>query len=266
MDDLNSVNAEQGEVVEPQSTIDESIDYSENTQEVADPVNIQSQNENSKYAAARRESELKLKEYENMLQMEREKANKFAKKLGYESFDDVQNRLEEELTEKQRLDYQNKYGIDPEALTPLIQESIKKDPIYKEIQEIKKAREVEVQNANIQRQINAFNKEFNTVLKDVNDVAKLPNIDKMMTYFERGLDLVDAYKLINFNEIIIEKGKAAIKAENISNSGRNHLGSTVGTSETVNTTTVPKDILEKYKKKGLSEEKIRKLYKQAYNP
>lgn len=261
MEELNPVNDGQQVTVEPLNIDTQS---SENMQEVAEPTQ-QTQADNSRYAAARRESELKLKEYELMLNKEREKVNNFAKKLGYESFDDVQQRLETELAEKQRYEYQEKYGVDPEALKPLIQESIKKDPIYRELEEIKKAREIEVRDNNIKRQINAFNKEFNAELKSIDDVAKLPNIDQMMAYFERGLDLVDAYKLINFNEIVTKKGATMKKAEAISNSGRSHMGTTIGTSEDINTITVPKDIYDKYKKKGLSEDKIRRIYKQAYH-
>lgn len=258
-DNLNPVDDGQQVTVEPLD-----IEESENMQEVAEPVK-QTQEDNSKYAAARRESELKLKEYERILQAEREKTNKFAKSLGYESFEDVEKRLEKELQEKQRYEYQQKYGIDPEMIKPIVDEALKSHPVNKELEELKKQRDAEIKNQNIKKQITEFNNEFGTELADIEDVAKLPNIDKMMVYFERGLDLLEAYKLVNFNDIVHKKGAALKKAEAISKSGRSHMGATIGTSEDINTITVPKDIYDRYKKKGLSEEKIRRIYKQAYH-
>lgn len=264
-ENLNPINDGQQAVVEPLN-IESANDIETTnveTQEVVEPVKpIQTAEDNARFAAARRDAEAKAKEYEELIKKEKERTEKFAKNLGYSSFEDIENQLARELEEKEKVEYKQKYGVDKEALKPLIEAEIKNDPLYREVVEIKKQREEELKTQHLLTQINLFNKEFDGKLEKIEDIASLPNIEKMMPYFSKGLNLIEAYKLVNFDEIATKKLQN--KAQNISNSGRGHLDTTIGNADDLNSITVPRDILERYKKRGFTDEKIRKIYKQAY--
>lgn len=236
-----------GEVAEPQ-IIDSEIEGAIETQELTDPVK-QSQEDNAKYASARRESESKLKALEaNQLET--------AQSLGYNSWDDFQEAVKAEKSNREAAAKQTRidtYGYDPEEyVNKAVEEKLKNDPRIKGFEEAQR-------QANIKSVINDLNGEFNLGLKSEKDLDSLPNADKIAKLVNAGFDVKEAYSMANpGTEKKVEAAKQALLS---SVSGRQHLSTSNGTANAENIT-IPNAIYETYSGLGWSDEKIQSTYKQ----
>lgn len=236
------------EVAEPQETVNEepssdSVEEteSEEVQEVAKPV--QSKEENSRYAAARREAEAKQKalddkfakmfgDYENPITGE--------KITGVESYlTALQAQQELEQSEKLR-----SAGIDPS----IINEMIANNPTVIQAQEVMR----NAQAAETERMIADDLKviqEIDPEIRSLEDILNGENSEQIMGYVtNNNLRLADAYKLANLGKIA-EKNRAAAKQAAINQAkGKSHLESTTSLGTDDNSMTpIPAKVLARWK-------------------
>jgi hypothetical protein len=200
---LTSVNAEQ--VSDESSQIEQEVSESGNG-EVATPQNdkpVQSAEENAKYAQVRREAE----------QSARTKAlDEFIAKEGYTyngqpitTYEEYQRIKAEVDAADEKAKFQEANGFDPDVIKPVVEQMLKSDPRYQRLEQMER-------EANITAAVSNFDKEFPELgVKTFDDIAKLPNIDKVYEYVNgKGLSLNDAYKLANYGDVI---GKTAAQAQ-----------------------------------------------------
>lgn len=125
-----------------------------------------------------------------------------------------------------------------------------------------------------QKQLNeqagaAFNRDFaelqklEPALKTVNDLEKLDGFDKIVQLVqEKGLDMVTAYKAVNFGRAV-QSGTAAGRQAAINAArGKGHLAAHGGAAEQNTLKPIPADMREMLKNAfpGKSEEALTKLY------
>jgi hypothetical protein len=199
---LNSVNAEQGANVEPQIEQGETAQVEQGGNvEVAEPQKqVQSPEENAKYAAIRREAEQKTQKA-----VDAEYSRLYGAEYGIHSKAEYDAAIAKQEAEAQRQQFKEENGIDPEALKPVFEQMLKSDPRYQRLEQMER-------EANITAAVSNFAKEFPDLgVKSFDDIAKLPNIDKVYEYVNgKGLSLNDAYKLANYGDVI---GKTAAQAQ-----------------------------------------------------
>jgi hypothetical protein len=113
--------------------------------------------------------------------------------------------IEQQQAEAARQQFQDENGFDPDVIKPVVEQMLKSDPRYQRLEQMEK-------EANITAAVSNFNEEFPDLgVKTFDDIAKLPNIDKMYEYVNsKGLSLNDAYKLANYGDVI---GKTATQAQ-----------------------------------------------------
>lgn len=183
----NSVNAEAVEVVAQQTP--ETVESVQS--EVA--TDKQSPEENSKYAAARREAEAKAKEIEEKAKAYEEKVNRIeqlVKKGGFESVDKFTETYEQQLKqreiEEKRANLES-MGVDPD----IYEELIANDP------RVKKAIEFEQQQEKLAKEQTELG-EFLDYFKESNGRDYDSATDKISLEVQemvnRGVPLVVAYK------------------------------------------------------------------------
>lgn len=115
----------------------------------------------------------------------------------------------------------------------------------------------------------AFNRDFaelqklEPALKSVNDLEKLDGFDKIVQLVqEKGLDMVTAYKAVNYGRAV-QSGTAAGRQAAINAArGKGHLAAHGGAAEQNTLKTIPADMREMLKNAfpGKSEEALTKLY------
>jgi hypothetical protein len=110
---------------------------------------------------------------------------------------------QQEDAAKEQFKEQN--GFDPDVIKPVVEQMLKSDPRYQRLEQMER-------EANITAAVSNFDKEFPELgVKTFDDIAKLPNIDKVYEYVNgKGLSLNDAYKLANYGDVI---GKTAAQAQ-----------------------------------------------------
>ena len=253
-EDINSsVNNEA--VAEPQTIVDTGESNVDNsTSDTAnqnnDQKSQQSADENAKYAAARRQAETEKKALE-------ERYNTFAKKYGFNTYDEMERAQQEAEAQAQRQKYIEQTGVDPEALKPIIDNVLANHPALK-------AAQTEQANARINNAISELHKDFpelKDTVKTSEDVDKLPNAKKIAEYLKKGNSLSDSYKLANWSDIQSGKAAAAKQAALNSINSKNHIQPT-GAAAEVNDINVPPEVENYYHRffPKWTEEQIKKHY------
>jgi hypothetical protein len=113
--------------------------------------------------------------------------------------------IAQQQAEAARQQFQDENGFDPDVIKPVVEQMLKSDPRYQRLEQMEK-------EANITAAVSKFNEEFPDLgVKTFDDIAKLPNIDKVYGYVNNyKLSLNDAYKLANYGDVI---GKTAQTAQ-----------------------------------------------------
>ena len=99
-------------------------------------------------------------------------------------------------------------------------------------------------------------------IKGIQDVANIPNLDAIVRLVgEKGLSLVEAYKMVNFDSFIQHTMKAERQQAINQMRGKSHLqsqGTNVATES--DDVEVPAEIMSRWKGEGKTEKQIRELY------
>lgn len=241
---IDYIGSKDEEFADPQDTDKEE---GENDEDNPEPQK-QSSEENAKYAAARRDAEKKQQEAEAKLL-------KNAKALGYDSVEEWDAAIEDfekEKLETEKAERIEKFGYDPdELINKAVEEKLKTDPRFIEMENSKKS-------AKATEAINILNKEFNLGIKSETELDSIDNADKVAKLVSAGFDIVEAYKMANYDTLT--QTKDLQKAKDISDSGRADFGGINGTPNP-ETVTVPRQVAESLRQSGWDDDKILSYYK-----
>jgi hypothetical protein len=132
-------------------------------------------------------------------------AEMYGESHGIYTYADYQKALEDQKAQEERQRFQEETGLDPTTIQPMIEKAVAEHPTVKQASEFLKTQRVDAA-------VGEFSKEFPELgIKSFDDIAKLPNIDKVYEYVSNyRLSLNDAYKLANYGDVI---GKTATQAQ-----------------------------------------------------
>lgn len=154
---------------------------------------------------------------------------------------------EQELQEK---------GIDPS----IIDRMIEANPVVmqaKRVIEKSKVTEAEYALTNDLAEISKYDPN----IKGFNDLSALPNFPEILNRVQRGASLIDAYKMVNFDNVLAHTEGAARQQAINQMRGKAHLPSQpTGVATDSDEVEVPADIMARWKEDGKTEKQIRELY------
>lgn len=155
---------------------------------------------------------------------------------------------EKELEEK---------GIDPAMIDRMIEEN----PVVMEAKQVIHNSRMMEADAALQRDLAEIGK-YDPSIKTIQDISELPNFPEMLERVERGATLIDAYKMVNFDNFMQHTNQAARQQAINQMRGKSHLTSQGKGVDTPNDDVeVPAEIMANWKAEGKTEKQIRELYK-----
>ena len=118
---------------------------------------------------------------------------------------------EQELQEK---------GVDPR----IIDRMIAQNPVVMQAQQVLERTQMNEAEAQLQRDIAEVGK-YDPNIKGIQDLAALPNFPEIIDRVSRGASLVDAYKMVNFDNFMHQTNDAARQQAINQMRGKSHLTS-----------------------------------------
>lgn len=234
--------------------------------ETAEPQ-VQSAEENARYAAIRRRAELDARrryeaEIDGLNQQVAAMCQGVTHPLTGEPITNVRDYMdalaiqqrqasEAELEEK---------GVDP----ALIDRMIASNPVVMQAQQVIEQTKSVTANAQLQRDLAAI-MQYDPNVRSIHDLAVQPNFRQMLNLVGSGLSLVDAYKTVNFDNYMHQTNDVARQQAINQMRGKDHLTSQPGVSQDEDYTEVPQEIMSRWKSEGKTEKQIRDLYKSVAN-
>lgn len=222
--------------------------------EVTEPEapNVQSAEENAKYAAARRRAEAEFAEKQRMADAE------FARR-----FEGYENPITHEPIRTQRdyfaaLDAQEKLkrdeelsskGIDPKMFEDMVNRQVNNNPYVQQAQQIiQQAQQSQIESL-VADGVKAIS-QLNPSIRNIDDLVASPNYAQIVGLVRNNnMSLVDAYKLANFDTLMAGKVAGAKQAALNNINGTSHLTQTDGASVPDNgEVEIPTSELEQWKK------------------
>ena len=220
----------------------------ENEQQIAEAATeeVQSADDNARFAAARRRAEAQFNE---RIAAERQAAKDEVIRQMYEGQLDPYTHKpinsEADLQAYQQAyqrDQMQQAGIDPSMLDQMIANN----PTVRQAQEVLDR----VQMEEGERQMNEAIKEISRLDPSITDVAALanhPNVAAFNEYVNRGYSLVDAFRLANFDTLTGKKAAAAKQQAMNNVNGKSHL-TTTAAGESGDDVHVPDETMQWYRK------------------
>lgn len=200
MDDITtSVNAEQGVVVDTQTTVQDT-GASVNS-ETATQKPVQTPEQNAEFAKIRRDAETRAKDAVI--------AEQYGESHGIKTYADYQKAIADQKAATEKAKFQEDNGFDPDAVKPLFEQWKQNDPDFQELRQIRQEKSVTTALS----QLNAELKDagIDLQLNDLSDaeLAKVPNVDKITALVKEGQSLANAFFLANKKDIIARQSAAA---------------------------------------------------------
>lgn len=272
-EEAEDTGAEEQETADLAEESSDEVDYFGETDEeeeqpetgVVEPVQ-QSAEENARYAAIRRRAEEDArKKYESILNPLDQKVAAMCNGVTHpvtgkpvtnviEYFDALEN--QERLQREQEL---QEKGIDPSFIDRAIATNPMVQTASRIIQEQQKAVATNALQSDISKVM-----EIDPSIKSFDDLAELPNFPDIVRQVERGLSLVEAYKMVNFDNFMQHTNQAARQQAINQMRGKDHLATQPNGVATENDEVeVPAEIMRSMKADGKSEKQIRALYKKV---
>lgn len=232
----------------------------ENEENVADSSkgteNVQSKEDNARFAAARRESEARQKQMENRM-------NALAKSQGFNSFDELEEHLKEEKLNQLGQKLYEEYGVEQDAVKPFIDDMVNAHPdVVKAREALELSRQQEAQRY-VDAEIEII-KGLNPDIKSFEDILALENFADIEKLLNKNYSISDAYKIANFNSIVEQGSKKGAQMARNDIESKNHLTTTKG-SGAGDAVMVPEEVKEQYKifNPGITDDEIAKDYKKS---
>lgn len=159
--------------------------------------------------------------------------------------------LNQELTDK---------GIDPN----LIEQMVNNSPAIRQAQQILENN----QRAEVQKQLDEDMKAVTAMapeIKSLEDLEKHESYASVLEYVNKGLRLPDAFKLANFDSISTRQTAAAKQAAINQTRSKGHLETTTSVSDGSNLADIPDKEISTWREyfPGLSDEELKKKYNQT---
>jgi len=155
---------------------------------------------------------------------------------------------EQELEEK---------GIDPQ----MIDRMIEANPVVMQAKQVIERSKMTEAEAMIQRDVAEVGK-YDPNIKNVQDLLELPNFPEILDRVNKGASLVDAYKMVNFDNFMQHTNDAARQQAINQMRGKSHLQSqSNGVAAGNDDVDVPAEIMSRWKAEGKTEKQISELYK-----
>jgi len=224
----------------------------------------QSAEENARYAAMRRRAEEEARrKYENEMGQMNQQIAAMCRGITHPTTGqpitnvrDYMDALAIQQRQASEQELQEK-GIDPS----LINRMVETNPVVMQAQRVieqSMATEAEAMLQNDLAQIS----QYDPSIKNINDLAALPNFPEILDKVNRGANLVEAYKTVNFDNFMAHTSDAARQQAINQMRGKSHLASqTTGVSPSDDFVEVPADTMARFKADGKTEKQIRSLYK-----
>lgn len=228
------------------------------TAEVKEP---QSPEVNASFAAARRKAE---EEYNSKLKGINDEFKRIfgdvenpvtGKKI--ETYQDYLQAVEYQKTESRKQMLQEK-GIDPKIIEQFVNDS----PAMRQAQQILEERNREEANRKLESDLKAIS-EFAPEIATFEDLEKHESCADVISYVEKGLSLVDAFKLANFNRLSAKTTEAAKQAAINQAKSKGHMETTNSVSVGMdNLMPIPDTVLPAWRNAypGLSMEQLTQKY------
>ena len=148
-------------------------------------------------------------------------------------------------------------GIDPR----MIDRMIEANPVVMQAKQVIERSKVTEAEARIQQDVAEVSK-YDPNIKGVQDLLELPNFPEILDRVNRGASLLDAYKMVNFDNFMQHTNDAARQQAINQMRGKSHLASPSTSVVTENDDVeVPAEIMRSWKEDGKTEKQIRELFK-----
>ena len=261
--------AEVSEAADPtveETSETESVETGEN-EEPETPLPEQSDEDNARYASIRRRAEEDARrKYESQMAVLNQRAaalcqgipnpatNQPIQTVG-EYLDALQYQQRQQVVSKMQ-----ENGVDP----GLIDRMIATNPVVMQAQQVLEHSKAAEADAQIREGIAEIGK-YDPSIKTVDDLAALPNFDKILERVQKhGDTLLEAYKVANFDTFMQHQSDAGRQKAINQMRGKAHLPSTSSGVATENDDIeVPAEIMARFKADGKTEKQIRELYKKV---
>ena len=258
-------DVEVSEAVEPtedESTEDEVETGETEETESAEPQ--QSDEDNARYAAIRRRAEEDARRrYEGELNNLNNQIAAMCQGLKHPVTGKPINNIHDyidALANQQRMAREQELeekGIDPS----IIDRMIESNPVVMQAKQVIEQSKMTEAEAMIQRDVAEVSK-YDPNIKNVQDLLELPNFPEILDRVNRGASLVDAYKMVNFDNFMQHTNDAARQQAINQMRGKSHLQSQgTGVATPNDDVEVPAEIMSRWKAEGKTEKQIRELYK-----
>lgn len=106
--------------------------------------------------------------------------------------------------------------------------------------------------------------ELDREVSSIEDLMEMPEYDRYYELVKKGLDLVEAYKLVHHDRLVQRAADAAARQTMRSIGSRQHMTAMAGQPGAGDYSTVPAEIAAEYRlaKPGISDKEIRRRYRQ----
>lgn len=202
----------------------------ESVVETNEQENVQSDEENARYAAARRKAEQEFAERQKAQDLEFERRFKgYENPITHEPIRSQKDYLEA-LDAQEKLQFEQSLAsgnVDTDALNSYIEKQISNNPVVLQAQAVMEAN----QKAQAEAALNECVKEISKIdssVKSLDDIVSAPNYDEILGYVQKGMDLTSAYKVANFDRLMANTTAGAKQATINNMKGMQHLNQTNG--------------------------------------
>lgn len=229
----------------------EGTEVPEDTSVAEEKNNVQSAEDNARYAAARRRAEAEFASRQRAQDMEFERRFK-----GYEnpithapirSQRDYLEALDAQEMLQRNQELQSK-GIDPRMFEEAVSRQVANNPTLLQAQAIIDDNRRNVIANKMSDDLKEIQK-LSPEIKDIDEVLRMSNSDYMLSLVSRGMSLAEAYKVANLDTLIAQN-TASVKQRTINNiKGTQHLNATDGVSNSSdNYVDIPQSELAQWKR------------------
>ena len=241
----------------------EETETSENNEGIAEPQ-VQSDEDNARYASIRRKAEEDARRrYEGEMNFMNQQIASLCQGINHPiTGQPITNMREyvDALAEQQKIQRNRaleEKGVDPQ----MIDRMIESNPVVMQAKQVIQKSKMTEAEAAIQRDVAEVGK-YDPNIKTVNDLLELPNFPDILDRVNRGASLVDAYKMVNFDNFMQHTNEAARQQAINQMRGKQHLQSqSTGVATANDDVEVPAEIMSRWKSEGKTEKQIRELYK-----
>lgn len=235
-----------------------------------EPTPVQTKDDNAKFAAARRESEARLKaQNEAFANRVKGMVNpKTGKQIEtqeeyWQAIDD-QKELETQLAAEQAKQQLQQSGVNMNLVNQMIQNSPEMQKFRQtqaQMEEFQRQRDQQVAEENLQSDLKELSK-YDENIKTLEDVAQLDKAQEIVQSIQSGMSLDQAYRLAYFDKIVEQKSSQAKQGAINQVKAKSHLQTTRNITSGGADLHVPESVMnmlrEMYESEGLSDAEIRK--------